>query len=153
MRTNDIEYHVAKFFSWRQNLIVPNVSWGLGFDHELDLMVVKPSGYAYEIEIKISKSDLKADLKKRHEHKSNRIRRLYFAIPETLNDCIEFIPKHAGIIVARALKNEFIKIEIIRVPRENKEARKLSDGEILKLCKLASMRVWRLKEHLKGKIK
>ena len=46
------------FFNYRANLIVPNISWGLGL-HECDLLVLTSSGYATEIEIKVSKADLK----------------------------------------------------------------------------------------------
>lgn len=67
MRTSDIEIAVASHFNWRQNIIVPNVSWGLfGDGREIDLAIVRPSGWLVEVEIKITASDIKADLRKRH---------------------------------------------------------------------------------------
>lgn len=55
----DIELATASHFDSRANLIVPNISWGMGLDHEIDLAIVNPkSGYMREVEIKISKSDL-----------------------------------------------------------------------------------------------
>jgi len=66
LKTSDIEFAVAKYFNFRKNLIVPNVSWGFNI-HECDLLIVRKSGYAIEVEIKISKSDFKADFKKIHK--------------------------------------------------------------------------------------
>ena len=61
----EIEVVVAQYFDPRRNVIVPNVWWGWGLRHECDLVVMTKTGYAYEVEIKVSRSDLKADLKKR----------------------------------------------------------------------------------------
>ena len=55
---------------------MPNISWGLGV-HEIDLFVVRPSGYAIEVEIKVSLSDFKADFNKKHTHSSPKIREFY----------------------------------------------------------------------------
>jgi hypothetical protein len=49
MHAGDIEIAVARHFNPRQKLIVPNVSWGLGFHYELDLLVVTQSRYAWEV--------------------------------------------------------------------------------------------------------
>lgn len=50
----EIEIAIARYFGIRQNAIVPNVSWGLGFPYECDLLILRDSGFAIEIEIKIS---------------------------------------------------------------------------------------------------
>lgn len=55
-------------FNKRNDIIVPNVSWGL-LNHEADMVVMTKSGYLTEIEIKRSWEDFKADFKKPHEHK------------------------------------------------------------------------------------
>ena len=55
MHAGDIEIAIANHLNTNQNLIVPNISYGLGFHYELDLLVVTKSNYADEIEIKISK--------------------------------------------------------------------------------------------------
>ena len=54
LTAQDIERLVAAHFDHRANLIVPNVSWGWGLAYEADMVVVRPSGYAMEIEIKQS---------------------------------------------------------------------------------------------------
>ena len=66
----------------RRELVVPNVHWGADV-HECDLFLLSKSGYAIEIEIKISKADLIQDSKKKHGHVNYKIKQLYFAIPNT----------------------------------------------------------------------
>lgn len=101
MKTEDIELAINNYFNYnRRYVIVPNISWGLGFQHELDLLVLTNNNHVWEVEIKVSKSDLKADLKKRHGHYSNKIRRLYFAVPKELQeDALLLIPERAGLFV------------------------------------------------------
>ena len=161
----EIEVAVAKFFDPRQNLIVPNISWGM-FVHECDLLVLTQSNYAYEIEIKISASDLKADSKKPHSHRSNKIKILYFALPEYLRDYHEMVPQRAGIIeVSRQNKwhwdyehqkqiqdGEHDCCKIIRAPHVNREAGKWDDKQRMELMRLSTMRIWSLKEALNRKI-
>ena len=59
-------------FNKRGDIFVPNVSWGL-LNHEADMVVMTKSGYLTEIEIKRSWEDFKADFKKPHEHKDERV--------------------------------------------------------------------------------
>ena len=151
MTSNEIEICLANHFGYRQNQIVPNVSYGLGL-HEVDLLIVSKSGYCTEIEIKVSISDLKADFKKEHHHKSKKIKYFYYAIPEELKEkALPLIPEHAGLIVVkhRLFHVNDIYCEIIKSPIVNKNARTLTSDELIKLGHLASMRIWTLKEHLK----
>jgi hypothetical protein len=149
----DIECAVAEYFSPRVNLIVPNVSWGLLF-YEVDLLVVTPSNYCYEIEIKTSRSDLKADMQKRHGHNSKKMRRLYFAIPDYLESSIEFIPARAGILMVSApiLNCSNLKCKCIRDPINNNEAQKLSDADRFQVARLGTMRIWSLKEIVRRRL-
>lgn len=151
MHTGEIEVSIARYFGTRTNLIVPNVFWGLGFPYEIDLLVVTPKKYAYEIEIKVSLSDLKADLKKKHQHYSEKIKRLYFAIPEELKDkALLLIPERAGLfIITKSFTHNghLIRenVSLIKNPKQNNTARPLTDKEIFKLYELAAMRMWNLK--------
>ena len=151
LHSGDIELALAYRYKWRQNLIVPNVYYGLGFRYELDLMIVTPAGWATEIEIKTSSSDLKADKKKTHDHRSNRIKYLYFAVPENLQDkALELIPERAGLFIIRPdlqLLN-YRKTEIVKSPITNKSARKITTAERQKLNELATMRIWSLKKRM-----
>jgi hypothetical protein len=159
-----IELAVAKFFNYRQNLIIPNLSYGAGL-HECDLVVLMRSGYAYEVEIKVSATDIKADLKKDHGHESDLIRLFYFAIPEELLPHAVNIPIHAGIIkVSRGLVPEYKltgygvektgnmasldRVEIFRPPHVNKNSRKWTNDERMNLMRLSTMRIWSLKDKL-----
>jgi len=68
--------------------------------HECDLLCLSKSGYATEVELKISRSDLLADKKKKHQHKSAKIKYLYFAVPYYLKEtALECIPERAGLYV------------------------------------------------------
>lgn len=45
--TLDMEVAVMEHFGVRQNLIVPNVWWGMGLNHECDMLVLTKSNCAY----------------------------------------------------------------------------------------------------------
>ncbi len=142
----DVEVAAVWHFGWRQNLIVPNVSWGLFHDnHEADLVVLRNSGYADEVEIKVSRSDILADLKKRHGRghvRSVLMRRLWFAVPEELADDPN-IPAFAGILAVRKGSRY---ARVVRHAEENRNAQRLSERQRLTLLRLGCMRVWSLKE-------
>lgn len=142
MNTTKMEVYLARHFCYRTNLIVPNVWWGIGLSHECDLLIVTKSGYATEIEIKVTNADFKRDLQKRHCHGSNKIRRFYFAFPNSLNIDEALIDKNAGII--RVFPRG--RCEITRASIGNKMARPLSSMEIDHLYRLGCMRIWSLKE-------
>jgi hypothetical protein len=148
VRAIDIEIALAKHIGFRQKLIVPNISWGMGL-HECDLLVCTKSNYLWEIEIKISKADLKKDNQKRHGHYNKKIRRLYFAIPDRLynEDNLKYIPARAGIYVIKKANNRMY-CTIKRTPKLNEFAKPISEKEKLKMAMLGSMRIWTLKTKL-----
>ena len=147
--TPEMEIALAQHFNFRQRLIVPNVSWGMYFPelrqalHECDLLICTSSGYLWECEIKISKADLIKDKEKWHRHFHPAIRRLYFAIPESLMGCIEYIPERAGIVVVKTMG----RCDEIRKPKQDKGI-PLSDNQRLKMAMLGTMRIWSLKKNL-----
>jgi len=157
----EIELAVADHFDPRQNLIVPNVAHGMGL-HECDVLILSQSGYATEVEIKISAGDLKADAKKSHKHNSNMIKALYFAIPEYLKDYISYIPNRAGIILIKRVKNRYWDFEkqktvedgekniceIIRAANINRNVEKWTDEDRLALMRLSTLRIWSLKRKI-----
>ena len=145
LSTAEIEIAVANFLNYRVNLIVPNIWWGLNFCYELDLISVSKAGYATEVEIKVSLSDLKKNkLKKEWAHCDKRIKYLFFAIPDYLYDkAVEHIPENAGILTV----NQNLKVDIKKVAKQNK-ALKLTQKEILKLQHLSAMRIWALKKKI-----
>ncbi|MEM6817189.1 MAG: hypothetical protein AAF578_00215 [Pseudomonadota bacterium] len=149
--TIEMECALARHFNYRQNLIVPNVSWGIDI-HECDLLVVTRAGYATEVEIKVSKTDLKKDAEKPHQHQDYRIKSLYFAIPDYLIDCTDLVPERAGIIsvetgplrVTKQGGKDYVwkrRCEVIRKAVINKRAPKFSDLDKAKITRLGALRI------------
>lgn len=147
--TLDMEIALTSHFNpYTRNLVVPNVYWGL-FEHECDLLVLTEAGYAYEIEIKISKADLLKDRKKKHGHRNNKIKYLYFAIPEYLLEFKEHIPERAGIIVVNPFADVVSQINnIIRKPKVNSKY-KFTPEERYQLARLGAIRIWTLKRNIR----
>lgn len=152
---NDIEIAVAGLINYRQHVIVPNVSWGLGLRHECDILILDDQNRFTEVEIKISKSDLLADFKKSHGHRSKIISRLVYAVPEFLLPHTDIIPKHNGIIV---VKSEWIakpgywqRTALWKRQCRHKVVETPTPHTIRKFMELGCMRIWTLKQHLKRK--
>ena len=143
--TAHIEEALFRYFDVKRNMIVPNIYWGLGFRHELDMIVCTPRGYCTEVEIKVSKSDIIADKKKRHNHYDERLKYLYFAVPKELEEyALLHIPHRAGLIVVSDKYGDGVLVpEKVRAAKAQKNASKLSDREIEQLLRLGCMRLHR----------
>lgn len=142
--TVHIEEALFRHFNVRRNIIVPNVYWGLGFYHELDMLVCYPSGYCTEVEIKVSKTDILADKKKKHGHNDERIRYLYFAVPESLKEyALEHIPKNAGLLILKEWDDGATFVEEVRKAKARKNAIPLTEEERIQLMRLGCMRLHR----------
>lgn len=153
MTAVEVEAAVARSFGIRHNLIVPNVSWGLFHDnHEADLVVLHDSGYADEIEIKVTAADIKKDLAKRHcAHRAGgcrHIRRLFFAVPSWLADDPN-IPVNAGILSVEPGRR---RVVTVRAAAVNRNAVKFDDAMRYALARLGSLRIWTLKERERRRI-
>ena len=135
---------------------VPNVFWGIGLNYECDLIILTPSNYAKEIEIKISKADLLIDKKKKNYHNSSIFKELYFAVPEKLQEiALKEIPANAGLFVVseKSYKNKiYYNVKEIKKARKKTIPYKWTQEERLKLASLGAMRILGLKNKLnKGK--
>lgn len=142
----EIEIKIANYFGIRTHLIVPNLSWGM-LDHECDLAILSTSDYLYEVEIKVSRSDLIKDREKnkwRWQSINRMIRKIWFAIPEKLVYCQDKIPEIAGILVV----SESGHVSEIRKPKINRNAAMLSLEFKYKMARLGTMRIWGLKKKL-----
>lgn len=130
---------------YRKMIVVANVSWGMGV-HECDLLGVTTAGYAHEIEIKISRADLRADQKKTHGHDNRKIKYLWFAGPEYLTqDLIELAPERAGIIIIREREHGPLVVEI-RQALARPYAAKWDSAQKYNLARLGTMRYWSRKK-------
>lgn len=143
MKTADIEIAVANYFRPRVNIVVPNVSWAFAH-YEMDLVVVTRSNFVYEVEIKVSKRDLMADKKKRHDHCCDKTKYLFFAIPEALLEFREHIPEKAGIIVCSGYYGRITDTRLFRRPKKRNHY-ELSQSEKFLLARLGYLRMWDLK--------
>ena len=149
MTEADIQHCIVRtLFTYRRCVCVPNVDWGF-LPWEADLVVLHASGYADEIEIKISVSDLRRDKNKAHHHtreilpKGQRIRSRYYAAPEAVLARIRAgdVPADAGII-AVAEVNGRLRAEVTRKAKAFAHARKLTPEEKYKLARLGCLRYW-----------
>lgn len=148
LRSIDIELAVSNYFNPRQNLVVPNVSWGM-FGHECDLLILTKAGYAWEVEIKVTKSDLIKDKQKPHGHNDRKIKHLYFAIPDYLEPHIEHIPERAGILTIYTGDNQRKpKCRTFRKPRANQNSYKFTDKDKYQIARLGALRIWGLKRNI-----
>lgn len=149
--TIEMELAIARYFGYRQHIIVPNVSWGF-FNHECDMFLIRKSGYGFEVEIKRSKSDMLADFKKKHNHsdRANRIVQLYYAFPEELTPKVkDLVPPECGIIeVGYNEWNSMPRAHMVRDAKRRKGARPLTQKEQLQIARLGCMRIFPLKEKL-----
>jgi hypothetical protein len=148
MTANDIEIAVAEHFNYRQNLIVPNVSWGLNeLGHEADMLILRPSGWLTEIEIKIRGSDIHMEKHKKSGHLSRIVQMIYFAVPENLI-AHKMIPRNAGILGITVGEDLSSSVRVVRTAQVFLGARKITHEEKLKIALLGAMRIWTLKSKL-----
>jgi len=167
LTTLDMEVALMHGFNPRQNIIVPNVSWGIwdrgsGALHECDLIILSGSDYATEIEIKVSKFDLLRDKDKRHKHAHGMIRRFYYAVPDELEEVAKIeIPDRAGLITVSSQEIKgaggfyYYRIRTVRECKINTSAEKWSEDHRMQLMRLGTMRILGLKQKvltLKSKI-
>lgn len=145
LTTYDIELVLKKEFS-QNKFLIPHASQELGI-HECDLLVVDHSNFAHEIEIKISASNLKEDIKKIHSHKSHLLQTLTFAVPLFLKQkALSLVPDHAGIILICTDTSGNNYLHHIRVAKSNAEARPLNESELGILSEVDTETIWSKKE-------
>jgi hypothetical protein len=148
-----LTYSQRSPFYCRSHYVIPNVMRGMGFNHELDLLSInKATLTGTEIEIKVSRADLRKDLEKRHGHRDSRIKYLYFAGPESLKEALfELVPEDAGIItVFKKEPHESVNYQctIRRRPKRNKCGYQFTDNELMQLLRLGTMRYWMLQKKI-----
>jgi hypothetical protein len=160
MTADDVEIAVVRLYDIRATLVVPNASWGAGV-HECDLLILTNSGYLTEVEIKVTKADLVADLKKTHAHRSDKIKKLFYALPESVLSrpgVKEIIPAHAGIISVDVerwgdgrpnhWRNHAHTARFDREAAINGGARPITEAERYEIARLGALRIWDLKRRL-----
>ena len=143
----EIEVALARLFDIQKHLCLPTTT--MFFEHEIDFLAVRQSGYAVEVEIKRSVFDMKAEKKKTHNHESNKIVEVYYCFPKDIIDqCFLLVPKEAGVLQVKSNGVGGWKVTCIRSPVRNKNARKLTEKEINKILRYSNYRVWGFKRKI-----
>ena len=154
MKTIEVEIEVMEHFGVRANLIVPNVSWGITGLHECDLLILSGSNYATEVEIKVTKHDLLKDNSKKHGHLHSYITRLFFAVPEKLEEeALKFIPDRAGLLIVcprvRDRDGErYCIVKQVRAAKRNRDPHQWAVHERFQLLRLGAMRILDMKKKI-----
>lgn len=148
LTVKDIQALLAEHFGIRNNIIVPNVSWGL-LDYEADLLIMNKTGYVTEIEIKRSWSDFLADFKKdENAHKSEIIYQFWYCVPDGLyKDCIEKLKEVYPDSLDRPNVISYSDSGVLNFHGKSAsycrgKHRKMFLEEQLKLARLGAMRYW-----------
>lgn len=152
LNVDEIQILVSQLFGIRDNIIVPNVSWGFFDTHEADMVVINKSNYLTEIEIKRSWSDFRKDFTKTTTHDEGKVMWKYFAVPEKiLKKVSEYLTLNHRIDWGIISYNDLGGIWLVRHPKNHGDTdpkKKLFIEERLSIARLGCMRIWKLKSQL-----
>lgn len=152
---HEIELAIAQVFGIRNNIIVPNVSWGFFATHEADLVIINKTGYMTEVEIKRSWQDFLNDFKKHTTHDEGKVMWKYFAFPQSLCEkAWQYLCDNGhrdwGVIPYTESGGAWVQYY-----PDNKGhsdcSKKLFLEEKLAIARLGCMRIWSLKEKLNNR--
>lgn len=164
-KTIDIEIAIMREFDIRRNLIVPGVT---NYNNspimfESDMVILTNSNYAHVIEIKVSKADLKNDIKKKHikllecnfykylDLYYGKLKHFSYAVTKELKeDALNQIPEFCGLWVYE--ENQYPRPNRLichRLPKKLSNYR-WSDKQRLELARLGTMRILGLKENIRS---
>lgn len=138
-------------FDRRAVVLVDRCTWT---GHECDLLVVTRCLRVIDVEIKISRADLKADAKKakwwtprfdqQREHPPH-VWKHYYCMPEAVwgGGMPEVLPSEAsGVIVLRAMRGGSVAPVVVRRAKPSRGAKRLTPAEVLDIARLANLRMW-----------
>jgi hypothetical protein len=153
---------------FQRELVCPNCMWT---GHEADLLVVHASLRLIDIEIKTSRTDLRADIEKdkwwhypfgghwRHEE-AKRVRldwppkvwKHYYAVPAEIwhEGLLAEIPAFSGVLTLRSVEpyqwrnqvGPLYAVKTVRRAKPNSQADKISAADAVNIARLASIRYW-----------
>jgi hypothetical protein len=161
----DIEIAIMRKFNFRQNLIVTGVT-DMNFlvPFETDVLLLTKSGYAHGFEIKVSKSDLKADFKKKQhaqmdvfkngksgfERYFGKFKYFSYAVPKELEEeALKQIPSFCGLYVCSVTDYGVTYLIEARSPKKLFPY-KWSDKMMFEVARLGAMRAYNLKCAVRG---
>lgn len=148
----------------RSVLVIPNCQWT---GHECDLLVIERGLRVIDVEIKISRADLKADIHKakwwngrpwrrqaitlrgrelRRREWPEKVWKHYYALPQEIwrPELLESIPATSGVLLlcAQDSPSSPIALRVIRRAKPNGKAKQISPQDAVDLARLASLRMW-----------
>lgn len=140
-------------------VLVPNCNWT---GNECDILGVTTDLRIIDIEVKISRADLRADLKKdkwwyrwdcdidgpdpnnrRRREWPRKVWKHYFAMPKEIwtPDLVDRIPAVSGVLLlTQAGRNVFI--ECRRRSKPNRDCDRLKPEHVVDVARLANLRMW-----------
>lgn len=151
-----------KLFENKYLVMVPNCNWT---GHECDVLVVTENLRIIDVEIKISRADLKADAKKRKWYHNwdfsidgpwrdgnrrraewpDKVWKHYYVMPEEIWDDKLFDTlgsPRSGVVLLRRISNGEVRAHVKRRAEPNRDAQKLSPEIAVNIARLASLRMW-----------
>ena len=149
-------------FKSKHLVIVPNCSWP---GSECDLLVVTPSLRVIDVEIKISRADLKADAGKDKWYHSwdwrldghydkalrkprqwpHRVWKHYYALPRDIWDAalLDSLPSPTcGVLLMYEDRHGDFRIRVERMAKPDRQAEKITHEDAIDIARLASLRMW-----------
>lgn len=135
-------------FDFTRYASVPNVAWSLLSHGEADLVCLSKSRVFHEVEIKVTKSDLRADRKKFRAHENAIIAYTWFAVPPFLEAfALEQLEERYGLIVVKPWPEPNTDrhfTHIVRRPTKytGPGARKPTEREIERFYRAGIIRMW-----------
>lgn len=143
-------------------VVVPNCTWT---GHECDLLVVTERLMLVDVEVKISRADLKADAgkdkwwKRTAMWRPNEVRpppvhrdwppkvwKHYYALPRSIwkPELMDSLASTASgvILLGTERSPEQFVVELIRRPKANPEAKPIGAASVADIARLASLRMW-----------
>jgi hypothetical protein len=152
-RMQDALTRRGNLFDFTRYSVVPNVSYAVLSNGEADLLCLSGSGVFHEVEIKVSKSDLIADKKKRRGHENRLVAYTWFAVPVELESvALQHVPERFGIVVVEHWPNPHgyawmagrTQTRVVRKARKWTQpgSRKPSDTEVIRFLRTGVIRMW-----------
>lgn len=142
-------------FKNKMVLMIRNCYW-TGF--ETDLLGVTQDLRIVDVEIKISRSDLKADKNKdKWFHRSywnspvrtpvqwpRHVWKHYYCLPFDVwtDELFAHIPPTSGVLLLTAKSNGNPDITVWRRAKPNKDAKRLAPEDVINIARLANIRMW-----------
>lgn len=147
-------------------VVVPNCGWT---GHECDVLVVERNLRLIDIEVKISRADLKADAKKEKwwcradsfmryagppapdlpRAWPPKVWKHYYAMPKAIwkPELLDCIPAASGVLLLSEPKDRSptfgnLLIRVERMAKPCRDAEKLKPEAVLDVARLASLRMW-----------